>query len=260
MKLRHPMLALMGLLALALLLPGAAMARVADGLAPDPDGEATVTVQGDDSQGQDEGSVAQDAEERAGLAKYRRKRQAAEQDKLLGFGFEVEAGYTYLQMDDLNKALTYFGADPMHGALLVGADMGVTLFNDMLEIGPRIEYIYASVDYDALGGGPEYEASLVPVTLGVRYKTSGAVSGLASLDVGQGWAKFHADSSYFGTDYYKTGTCPVADLRVGLRAGHRFHGQLEAGYRRALVDNMSGNMVNLDFSGWLGDLKLGWDF
>jgi len=268
MKLRHPMLTLMGLLAFVLLLPGAAMARPAAGLAPDPDGEATVTVQGDDSQGQDESSVAQDAGERAVLAKYRRKRQAAEQDKLLGFGFEVEAGYTYLQMDDMNKALSLAGATPLHGALQLGADMGLTLFNDMLEIGPRIEYIYATSTSNspAYGGYYEYsdsqtyEAALVPVTFGIRYKSHGTFAVMASLDAGEGWASFDYKDTYYGTSDSESGTCPVVDARIGLRAGRRFHGQLEAGYRRALVENMSGNLVNMDFSGWLGDAKLGWDF
>jgi len=265
------MLIMTGLLALALLMPRSAEAKASANLAPDPDDDATVSVQDSSSQSQDVNSLAQDAGEKAVLAKYRQHRQDAERTKMLGFSFEVETGYTYLQMDDFNKVLNIVGATPMHSALLLGADAGVTLFNDMLEIGPRIEYIYAASSGNCLisymgssGGGSTnysvtYEASLVPVTLGVRYKTHGVLSALASVDVGEGWAKLHATHS-IGPDYTYAATCPVVDARVGLRAGRRFHVQMEAGYRRALVD-MGGNYIcNLDFSGYLGDVKLGYDF
>jgi len=239
--------------------------------------KANTVVDEDDSQAviaaQDATVIDEDASDSSdevvpSKVKRGKKAKKAKEPKAMGFGFGVDFGYTYLKMQKVNDAFNAaYGKEPVHDGFYVGLDLGLTLFHGILELGPRFEYIYtgAQVDttyhsgYYSWTSSVNYSYSLVPVTFGVRFRTPGAVSLTGRLDVGEGFANAEYSGDYVST-VDSTGTCPVVDARLGLRFGRRFHGQVEGGYRSALVTNMTKNWSELDFSGYTIGGKVGFDF
>ncbi len=200
----------------------------------------------------------------------------------LGFGFEVDCGDTYLIMDDISKYIrsqySSYDERSLHNGFYVGMSGGMTLFNGILEFGPRVEYIHANsqVSYDhytyySMGGFDgfwvydgtytnQYDLSLVPITFGVRLRTPGAISVVGSADVGGGFASYTFTDGYTNNSFTATGSCPVFEGRVGIRFGQQYHVQFDAGYRQAMAENMTDGMPNLEFSGLIAGGRLGIDF
>jgi hypothetical protein len=196
----------------------------------------------------------------------------------------LELGYTHLAMGDINAKLfrPHYGSDALHDAAYVGmfGAGGVTLWHDLIEVGPHAELIGTGAFLNQPGGSDSgnnnydiYETYLVPITLEARFRTPGKFSVYGALGLGEGIAGFNAtvNTNSGGGGGSSTqnlsaqGTCPVYEARLGLRAGQRLNFRLEGGYRSAVVSGVkiSGAdvpPVDLDFSGWNLGIRLGYDF